>query len=109
MDLLQPWTDPVILSYVELFSQNNLSAVTVQNHISVLSHYFQLYWPLHGLQSRQLLLFVKSLKYNDLVKRKIRDVLNIDMLQALVHLTLQGSYASTLVPLYLLAFFFFFF
>ena len=83
--------------------------MTVRNHISILTHYFQIYnWPLQGLQSRPVLLFVKSLKYNGLIKPKIKGILNITMLRELVNLTLQGSYASTLVPLSLLAFFGFF-
>ena len=49
-------------------------------------------------------MFAKSLKYN----QKIKGILNMAMLQQLVDLTLVGSYASTLVPLYLLAFWGFF-
>ena len=82
-------------------AQNNFdkSSVTVRNHISLLTHYFQIYnWPLEGLRSRQVLLFLKSLKYNGLVKPKIKGVLNITMLQELVKLTLQGSHASVLLP-----------
>ena len=106
---MDPWTDHVILAYMELLAQNNLSSVTVKNHLSVLSHYFQLYnWPIESLQSRQVLMFVKSLKYNGLVKPKVKGVLNMGLLQQLVDLTLQGSYAVTLVPLYLLAFLGFF-
>ena len=47
-------------------------------------------------------------KYNVMVKPKIKGILNMIMLQQLVDLTLQRSYANTLVPLYLLAFFRFF-
>ena len=105
---MELWTDYVILAYMELLAQNNLSSVTIKNHISVLSHYFQIYnWPIQGLQTRQVLMFVKSLKYNGLVKPKIKGILNMTMLQQSVDLTLQRSYADTLVPLYLLAFWIF--
>ena len=109
MNVVDPWTDHVILAYMELLAQNNFSSVTVKNHLSVLSHYFQLYsWPIQGLQSRQVLMFVRSLKYNGLVKPKVKGVLNMVMLQQLVDLTLQRLHADTLVPLYLLSFFGFF-
>ena len=78
MNILEPWTDHVILAYMELLAQNNLSSVTVKNHPSVLSHYFQIYnWPITGLQTRQVLMSVKSLKYNGLVKPKIKGILNM--------------------------------
>ena len=109
MNVVEPWNDHVILAYMELLAPNNLSSVTVKNHISVLSHYFQIYnWPVQCLHTRQVLMFVKSLKYNGLVKPKIKGILNMTMLQQLVDLTLQRTHAHTLVPLYLLAFFGFF-
>ena len=99
----------MILAYIELLAQNNLSSITVKNRLSVLSYYFQMYnWPIKGLQTHEVLMFVKSLKYNGLVKPKIKGILNMAMLKQLVDLTLQGSYASILVPLYLLAFWGFF-
>ena len=85
MDLLQPWVDLAVLTFVEFLIANNLSPASLQNYIAVLSHFFAIYgWPLEGLRSRKLCLMIKSVRVNSNLKPKIKGVLSVDMLKKLL-------------------------
>ena len=100
-----PWTEAAVLMYMEYLVSHGLAAVTLQNHIAVLSHYFAIFkWPLHVLPSTKVTLFVKLVKINMPKSVRVKGVFSVAMLRQLILVTEMFDDAVTFKALYLTAF-----
>ena len=61
--------------------KNGIGSATLQNDISVLVHYFNIYqWPTKVLYSRKVTLFVKSVKIHIPCPVRVKNVITIALL-----------------------------
>ena len=109
MGLQCPWDEVAVLSFLEHLIQQGLSAASVSNYISILSHFFALYgWPEAVLHARKTLLLVKAVKMHNPMKPKIKGILSVTMLKELMFHVVKDVNALVFKAIYLLAFFGFF-
>ena len=109
MDITVPWQEVAVVAFLEFLVRSSLSAASLQNYLSALHHYFEMYnWSVTALQARRTLLLVKSVKIHNPLKPKIKGILSIDMLKGLI--SMLGSMPNAVVyqSVCLLAFFGFF-
>ena len=109
MDITVPWQEVAVVAFLEFLVRSSLSAASLQNYLSALHHYFEMYnWSVTALQARRTLLLAKSVKIHNLLKPKIKGILSIDMLNGLI--SVLGSMPNAVVyqSVCLLAFFGFF-
>ena len=60
MNLTRPFTEGVILSYLEYLSQNGLKNCSLRNHLSILRHFFAMFnWSTVPLTTRKIHLFFR--------------------------------------------------
>ena len=104
-----PWKLHTLLAFFEYLAFNALSAATLQNYVSVLNHYFKLYgWPTASLASRQVQLFIKSVRMNSKMNIKLKGIFTIAMLKELLNIVSQYEDGIVFQALFSLAFFGFF-
>ena len=104
-----PWSEPAVLCYLEFLVKNGVGSATLQNNISVLAHYFNIYqWPSKVLYSRKVTLFIKSVKIHVPCPIKVKNVITIALLKDLVKVSDHSIFGYTVKALYLTAFFGFF-
>ena len=109
MKMSCPWKLHTLLAFFEYLASNTLSAATLQNYVSVLNHYFKLYgWSTVSLASRQVLLFIKSVKMNSKMQIKLKGIFTLAMLEELLHIASQCQNGIVFQALFSLAFFGFF-
>ena len=109
MDLSVPWQEVAVVAFLEFLVRSSLSAASLQNYLSALRHYFEMYnWSVTALQARRTLLLVKSVKIHNPLKPKIKGILSVGMLKDLI--SMLGSMPNAVVyqSICLLAFFGFF-
>ena len=86
--------------------RNGIGAATLQNNISVLVHYFNIYqWPAKVLYSRKVVLFVKSVKVNIPSCVKVKNITTISLLKSLIQVSNHPVFGYTMKAIYLTAFF----
>ena len=85
MNLIQPFTEGVILSYLEYLSQNGLRSCSLRNHLSMLKHFFAMFnWPTVCLTTRKVHLFLNSVQVNASMRVRIKGVFTVKMLEQLI-------------------------
>ena len=63
MGLQCPWEDVAMLSFLEYLIQQNMSAASLSNDLSILTHFFAIYgWPETVLHARKTVLLFKAVK-----------------------------------------------
>ena len=109
MNLIQPFTEGVILSYLEYLSQNGLRSCSLRNHLSMLKHFFAMFnWHTVCLTTRKVHLFLKSVQVNASIKVRIKGVFTVKMLEQLIKKSRKFQNGQTFAALFLTAFFGFF-
>ena len=89
--------------------KNGIGSATLQNNISVLVHYFNIYqWPTKALYSRKVTLFVKSVKVNVPCSVKVQNIITFSLLRSFVKVSDHPVFGYTMKALYLTAFLGFF-
>ena len=89
--------------------KNGVGSATLQNNISILVHYFNIYqWPSKVLYSRKVTLFIKSVKIHVSCSVKVKNVITIALLKDLVKVSNHSIFGHTIKALYLTAFLGFF-
>ena len=95
-----------VIVYLEFLVVNGLSAASVQNHLTVLHHYFTLYQRLvQALSARAVTMFCRSIKINSKMNLKMKGVFTIPMLTHLIHYAMQEKNGHTYRAIFLFAFF----
>ena len=60
-----PYSEVVVILYLEYLVQQGLKCCSIRNHVSVLMHYFAMYnWPIVALSGRKVSLLLKSVQVN---------------------------------------------
>ena len=104
-----PWQEVAVVAFLEYLIRSSLSAASLQNYLSALHHYFELYnWSVATLQGRRTLLLVKSVKIHNPLRTKIKGVLSVDMLKGLMSVFATMPNAIVYHSICLIAFFGFF-
>ena len=98
-----------VLVYLEFLVQNNLKAVSLRNHLSILKYYFSLFgWSTSVFNERKVQLFVKSVQVNAKLQVKVKGVFTVELLQRLVTYVMRFTNAEVYRALFLVSFFGFF-
>ena len=80
MNLTEPRTEGIVLSYQEYLSQNGLRNCSLKNLVSILKHFFAIFnWSNIPLISRKIQLFIRSVQIIVNMKVKIKGVFTIKM------------------------------
>ena len=109
MNLIEPFTEGVILSYREYLSQNGLRSCSLRNHLSILKHFFAMFnWPTVCLTTRKIPLFLKSVQVNASMRVKIKGVFTVKVLEQLIKKSRKFQNGQTFAALFFTAFFGFF-
>ena len=109
MNLTKPFTEGVILSYLEYLSQNGLKNCSLRNHLSILKHFFAMFnWSTVPLTTRKIHLFLKSVQVNTSMKVKVKGVFTVKMLEQLVKKSRSFQNGQIFAAVFLTAFFGFF-
>ena len=98
-----------VLVYLEFLVQNNLKAVSLRNHLSILKYYFSLFgWSTSVFNERKVQLFVKSVQINAKLQVKVKGIFKVELLQRLVTSVMRFTNAEVYRALFLVSFFGFF-
>ena len=96
MSLRQPYDDVTVTAFFEYLIYNKLAGPSLQNYVSILSHFFCMYgWPTAVLHSRKIKLMIKSVLTNNPLKPKVKGVLSVENLKQLI--LVMGTSAEYLV------------
>ena len=107
MGLQCSWEEVAVLSFLEYLIQQGLSASSVPNYLSILTHFFALYgWPKAVLHARKTLLLIKAVKMHNPMKPRIKGVLSLTMLKQLMLHVVKDVSMVVFTAIYLLGFFF---
>ena len=104
-----PYSEVVVILYLEYLVQQGLKCCSIRNHVSVLKHYFAMYnWPIAALSGRKVSLLLKSVQVNARMSIKLKDIIILAMLEKLIKKTRMYVNGDTFVALFVTAFFGFF-
>ena len=98
-----------VIVYLEFLVQNQLKAVSLRNHLSILKYYFSLFgWSTAVFHEKKVQLFVKSIQMNARLQVKVKGIFTIELLQKLVKTLVKFANAEVYKALFLVSFFGFF-
>ena len=98
-----------VLVCLEFLVQNNLKAVSLRNHVSILKYYFSLFgWSTSVFNEKKVQLFIKSVQINARLQVKVKGIFTVQLLQKLVKGVSKFTNAEVYKALFLVSFFGFF-
>ena len=94
-----------VIVYLEFLVQNNLKAVSLRNHLSILKYYFSLFgWSTCVFNGKKVQLFVKSVQINVKLQVKVKGIFTVELLQRLVTSVMKFTNAEVYRALFLCPF-----